>query len=85
MPRCRQSLIRVRVAIRFNVNRQPNSEFKQQCGRMDYHTIPGPDSKSLNLLGIAGTLVGAKIVDALEFHFLGVGTVIGQFSELRFL
>jgi len=45
---------------------------------MDHHTNPWPDSKSLYLLrGIAGAPVGAKIADAPEFHFPGVGTVIG--------
>jgi hypothetical protein len=39
---------------------------------------PNPRSKSpYLLLGIAGALVGAKVADALDFDFLGLGTVIG--------
>jgi hypothetical protein len=82
MPRCLQGLIRVRVAIRFNVNRQPNSKFRSSVGRMDHHTMAGPGSKSLYLLlGIAGALVGAKIADALEFRF---GTIVGAILGAAF-
>jgi len=52
---------------------------------MDHHTNPWPDSKSLYLLrGIAGAPVGAKIADAPEFHFPGVGTVIGAILGAAF-
>jgi uncharacterized membrane protein YeaQ/YmgE (transglycosylase-associated protein family) len=45
---------------------------------MNDHTTPRSGSKSLYLLlGTAGALVGAKVADVLDFHFLGVGTIIG--------
>jgi uncharacterized membrane protein YeaQ/YmgE (transglycosylase-associated protein family) len=45
---------------------------------MNHRTPSGPNSRYLYLLlGIAGALVGAKIADALEFNFLGIGPVIG--------
>jgi hypothetical protein len=84
-PRLALSLIGVGVARRFNVNRQANSKFRSRVGRMDHHTNPWPDSKSLYLLrGIAGAPVGAKIANAPEFHFLGVGTVIGAILGAAF-
>ena len=45
----------------------------------------GPTSKSLYvLLGIAGALVGATVADAVEFSFLGLGTVIGAILGAAF-
>jgi uncharacterized membrane protein YeaQ/YmgE (transglycosylase-associated protein family) len=45
---------------------------------MNPPSSPNPRSKSpYLLLGIAGALVGAKVADALDFDFLGLGTVIG--------
>ncbi len=36
------------------------------------------------LLGIAGAFVGAGVADALEFNFLGFGTIIGAILGAAF-
>jgi uncharacterized membrane protein YeaQ/YmgE (transglycosylase-associated protein family) len=52
---------------------------------MDQGAMRGPSAKSLYiLLGIAGALVGARIADAVEFHFLGFGSVIGAILGAAF-
>jgi uncharacterized membrane protein YeaQ/YmgE (transglycosylase-associated protein family) len=52
---------------------------------MPYHPAPAPSPKSLYLLlGIAGALVGARLTDAMQFDFLGPGTVIGAFLGAAF-
>jgi hypothetical protein len=52
---------------------------------MDHHAPPSPGSKSLYLaLGIGGALVGARVADALEFGFLGLGTIIGAILGAAF-
>ena len=52
---------------------------------MDHHASPSPGSKSLYLaLGIAGALVGARVADALEFGFLGLGTITGAILGAAF-
>jgi uncharacterized membrane protein YeaQ/YmgE (transglycosylase-associated protein family) len=49
------------------------------------HTTPNTSSRSTYLLlGIAGALVGARVVDALEFHFLGFEAVIGAILGATF-
>jgi uncharacterized membrane protein YeaQ/YmgE (transglycosylase-associated protein family) len=52
---------------------------------MDHHPLPSSGSKSLYFaLGIAGALVGARVADALEFGFLGPGTIIGAILGAAF-
>src|SRR4030088_1187064 len=62
----------------------PSMLFSYRTGWIQ-QTMQGPSSKSLYiLLGIAGALVGAKIADALEFYFLGFGSVIGAIFGAAF-
>jgi uncharacterized membrane protein YeaQ/YmgE (transglycosylase-associated protein family) len=52
---------------------------------MDYHTMPGSESKSVYaLLGIAGALVGEKISDVLGYDFPSFGSALGTILRAAF-